>query len=112
MTARKKSFLSLLLTLCVAAAPMHGLAASEPEHTASMTVGCVDCDMHDGGTSVCDESGCPISSGFCAAQNLTSPLPTSWVTPAPWGRLIDGRRSASIDYRSHLEFSIYRPPIA
>ena len=107
---RKKTFLTLLLMLCIVMMPLQGFAMADSGH-ADSTAECVDCEMHDGGTGVCDGSECLMSMGSCVAQNLVSPLPRMLATPISSHALIVLRQSESAAYRSRLEFSIYRPPI-
>jgi hypothetical protein len=109
----KKSTLLLLLMLCIGMLPLQNLDAGDLDHMESMSLDCVVCDKDDGGAhGPCDDARCILSTGFCGAQNTTSIFSKLLWTPMPRQSLVAYRQSSKSRYRSYLEFSIYRPPIA
>ena len=109
----KKPLLLLLLMLCIALVPLQNLNAGNMDHMESMLVDCAECDMDKGVTQgACDEARCMVSAGYCGAQNITSILSRSFWSSLQSHSLVDFQHSATSRYRSHLDFSIYRPPIA
>jgi len=109
----KKTALLFLLMLCIGMLPLQNLNAGNLDPMESMLLDCANCD-EDGDVAhgTCDDTQCLLSTGFCGTQNLTSILSRLLWTPMLRQSLVGYRQSSRSQYRSHLNFSIYRPPIA
>jgi hypothetical protein len=102
-----------LLTLCIGLTPLQTLNAGNLDHMEDMSANCVSCDM-DGGADpdVCDGTKCTILAGSCGANSISSiSQETPWSSMASLC-LSDYLCSITSLYQSHLNFPIYRPPIA
>ena len=109
----KKTALLFLLMLCIGMLSLQNLNAGNVDQMESMLIDCANCDQDDGVThGVCDDTQCILSTGFCGAQNVTSILSRLLWTPMPRQSLVGYRQSVKSQYRSHLDFTIHRPPIA
>jgi len=109
----KKTALLFLLMLCIGMLPLQSLDAGNVDHMEEMLLDCVMCDKDDGvAHESCDGAQCILSTGFCGTQNITSFLSKLLLTPMPRHSLASSWQSFKPQYRSHLDFSIYRPPIA
>ncbi|MDC1287789.1 hypothetical protein N8198_07880 [Gammaproteobacteria bacterium] len=107
----KKNLLMLLLVLCLGL-PLQMQNVGNMDHPETMTA-CINGDTDgDPGPHVCDATHCLMPAGSCAAHNITSISQQSpWTVMAP----ISPGGYFALDYswyRSRLNFSIYRPPIA
>jgi hypothetical protein len=112
MTNKKPLFLFLLM-LCIGLVPLQNLIAGDMDHMESMLVDCAECDMDKGVTQgACDDAQCMMSASYCGTQNITSIFSRSFWSSFQGHSLVGFRHSATSRYRSHLDFSIYRPPIA
>jgi len=112
MTNKKAAYLFLLM-LCIGMLPLQNLDAGNVDHMEEMLVDCANCDK-DGGVThgSCDEAQCLLSTGYCGTQNITSILSRLLWTPVSGKSLSSSWQSFKSRYRSQLDFSIYRPPIA
>jgi hypothetical protein len=109
----KKTALLFLLMFCISMLPLQNLNAGTVDHMESMLLDCSNCDKGDGvAQGSCDDTQCILSTGFCGAQNIISFLSKSLRTSMPRQSLVSSWRPIKSQYRSHLDFSIYRPPIA
>lgn len=111
--ARKRNLSLLLLIICIALASAPGHSAGGGDLVNPMPIDCIDCDMHPGGgDNACDGAACMMFAEYCGGL-LPFGLPTrAMVAPRP-GPAPGGWGSAAVpDYRSRLDFSIFRPPIA
>ena len=105
--------LLLLLMLSIGLVPLQNLNAGNMDHMESMLVYCAGCDMDKGGAQgACDDAQCMMWTGYCGAQNITSILSRSFRASVNRQVLVGYRHSVTSGYQSHLDFSIYRPPIA
>jgi len=112
MTSKKTALLFLLM-LCIGVLPLQNLNAGNVDHKQEMLFDCVMCDTDVGvDHGSCDEAQCLLSTGYCGAQGITSFLSKSLSTTMPRQSLAASWKSSKSHYRSHLDFSIYRPPIA
>jgi len=112
MTNKKTSLLFLLM-LCIGVLPLQSLNAGNLDHMESMSLDCANCDKDDGiAQGSCDVAQCILSTGFCGAQNITSFLSKLLSAPMPRHSLASSWQSFKSQYRSHLDFPIYRPPLA
>lgn len=107
------NLLIFLLTLCIGLAPLQALNAGNPDHMQAMSAGCVDCDM-DGTTDMdlCDGAQCTMSTENCATNNVTSISQRVSLSSKVPLYLNVCFFSVTSQYRSRLDFSIYRPPIS
>jgi hypothetical protein len=113
LMTNKKNALLFLLMFCIGMLPLQSLNAGNVDHMESMLLDCSNCDKDDGvAHGSCDNAQCILSTGFCGAQNITSFLSKSLRTPMPRQSLASSWLPVKSQYRSHLDFSIYRPPIA
>lgn len=98
-----------LLIICIGFAPLQSINAGNLDHMESMPSNCA---MDSGADSdVCDGAQCMMSAGSCGANNILS---ISQATLCPSMALMspgDYFHSVAFLYQSHLNFSIYRPPI-
>jgi len=109
----KKTLFLFLLMLSIGSVPLQNLNAGNLDHMESMLVDCVECDMDKGVTQgTCDDAWCMMSAGYCGTQNITNIFSRSFWSPFQSHTLVGFRHSVTSRYRSHLDFSIYRPPIA
>lgn len=111
--ANKKHLLMFLLTLCIGLTPLQTLNAGNLDHMEAMSANCVSCDM-DGGADpdACDGAQCTMSVGSCGANSFSSVSQQSpWLSIAQLSLRGYFFTIASL-YQSHLNYSIYRPPIA
>jgi hypothetical protein len=109
----KKTALLFLLMLCIGVLPLQSLNAGNVDHMESMSLDFASCDIDDGGAhGPCDKAQCLLSTGFCGAQSITSFLSKLLSAPMPRHSLASSWQSFKSQYRSHLDFPIYRPPIA
>ena len=112
MTNNKTALLFLLM-FCIGMLPLQNLNAGTVDHMESMLLDCANCDKDDGvARGSCDNAQCILSAGFCGTQNITSFLSKSLRAPMPRQSLASSWRPVKSQYRSHLDFAIYRPPIA
>jgi hypothetical protein len=112
MTNKKSSFLFLLM-LCIGLVSLQNLNAGNMDHMESMSVNCAECDMDKSvAQGACDDAQCMMSSGHCGTQNITSIFSRSFGASRQSHSHVGFRHSFTSRYRSHLDFSIYRPPIA
>ena len=111
--ANKKHLLMFLLTICIGFAPLQTLNASNPGHMEAMSANCVNCDMDGGvGPDVCDGAECTMLVGSCGANSIWSVSQESPWLPIAQLSLRGYFFSIASRYQSHLNYSIYRPPIA
>jgi hypothetical protein len=109
----KKAALLFLLMLCIGMLPLQNLTAGNVDHMESMALDCANCDKDDGGAhGPCDDAQCLLSTGFCGTQNITSVLSRLLWMPMLKQSPVGYPQSFKSQYRSHLDFSIYRPPLA
>jgi hypothetical protein len=112
MTNNKTALLFLLM-FCIGMLPLQNLNAGTVDHMESILLDCSNCDKDDGvAHGACDNAQCILSTGFCGAQNITSVLSKPLRVPMPRQSSASSWRSVKSQYRSHLDFTIYRPPIA
>ena len=102
-----------LLTLCIGFAPLQSVNAGNLDHMESMSANCVNCDVDSGvDPDACDGTQCAVAVGSCGANHISSiSQETLWSSMAlisPGGHFC----SHFSLYQSHLNFSIYRPPIS
>ena len=108
----KKPGLLFLLILCIGLLPLQILNASNMDHMESTLVESGGCDMDKvGAQAACDDTQCMMSTGYCGAQNITSILSRSFWVSMQRHSHVGYRHSVRSRYQSHLDFSIYRPPI-
>ena len=108
----KKTTLPILLVLCIAMVPFQSLNAGNVGHMESMLVDSVECDMDKGVTQgTCDDAQCMMSAGYCGTQSITNIFSRPFRSPFQSHSLVGFRHSVTSRYRSHLDSSIYRPPI-
>jgi hypothetical protein len=105
--------LMFLLMVCIGFAPLQSINAGNAGHMETLSAHCVNCDVgSDVDLDVCDDSQCMMSVGSCGAnhnQTIAQGIPfLSRVLIAIGGYL----SNQASPYQSHLNFSIYRPPIA
>jgi hypothetical protein len=109
----KKAALLFLLMFCIGMLPLQNLNAGNLDPMESMLLDCANCDKDDDvAHGSCDDAQCILSTGFCGTQSITSILSRLLWTPMPEKSLTSSWQSSKSQYRSHLNFSIYRPPIA
>lgn len=109
----KKPVLLFLLMLCIGLGPLQVLNAANIDNTGSMSTNCAHCDMGDEVAHVpCADTQCMMSAGLCWAQNITSVPSGALWTPAQRHAFMNCWHIFEARYRSHLDFSIYRPPIS
>ena len=108
-----KQILMFLLMLCIGFAPLQSINAGNPGHMETMSTHCANCDVEsDVDPDSCDGTQCMMSVGSCGAnhnQSITQGIPFSSRVLIAIGGYLSNRASA---YQSHLNFPIYRPPIA
>ncbi len=108
----RKTTLPFLLMLCIGMLPLQNLNAGNADHMQAMLNDCANCDSGDGvAHGSCDDARCLLSAGFCGTQGVTSIFSRSLWTTMPQ-QFLAGWQSYKSRYRSRLDFSIYRPPIA
>ena len=109
----KKPVLLFLLMLCIGLGPLQALGAANLDRMESMSSNCAHCDMDgDFAHRSCADAQCPMPAGFCWVQSITSVPSGAFWTPTWRQAFMDCPHSFESRYRSHLDFSIYRPPIA
>ncbi|RLA10792.1 MAG: hypothetical protein DRQ59_11145 [Gammaproteobacteria bacterium] len=111
MTIRKTA-LPFLLMLCIGMLPLQNLNADNADHMEAMLSDCANCESEgDVAHGSCDDVRCLLSTGFCGTQNITSTFSRLLSTAMPKQSLVTWQAFKS-RYRSHLDFAIYRPPMA
>lgn len=112
MTA-KRHIIHFMLAFCIGILPVLNASAMSVEHSPSLPVDCLDCDLFESGLEKpCEKMDCDSISQSCSSQAGANYLPAlSFVEVIPFAQGNDPGRSAS-DYRQNLTDSIYRPPIA
>ena len=109
----KRTGVLCLLIFCIGMAPVLTAGANAIGHLETMPVNCIDRDSNDGGNhEYCDNTHCILSAGICGSQVGAGYMPALFWVPKPVYPFIESRRSASTQFRSRLEFSIFRPPIS
>jgi len=109
----KKKMLMFLLTVCIGFAPLQSINAGNPGHMETMSTHCINGDVEgDLDPDICDTTQCMMSVGSCGANHnpgISAGMPFSSQMLITVGGYLSKQVSP---YRSHLNFSIYRPPIA
>ena len=112
MPGKKPVFL-LIMMICIGLAPLQTNSAGNMERMESMSLNCVDCDMDDGASKAsCDDAQCVVLTGSCGSLPITGVAMQLFRITTQEACFISLLRSVESRYRSHLNFSIYRPPIA
>ena len=113
IVTNKKQMLMFLLMLCIGFAPLQSINAGNPGHLETMSTHCTNCDVEIGvAADVCDGTQCMMSVGSCGAnqnQSISHGITLSSRVLIAIGGYLSNHASA---YQSHLNFPIYRPPIA
>jgi len=111
--AKHKTAVLFLLMLCIGMLPLQNLSAGNADNMESMLIDCGNCDMDEtAGPGACDSAQCTMSSGYCGAQVIMSLQSRSAWSTMLRKAFASYRDSFKSRYRTHLDFAIYRPPIA
>ena len=111
--ANHKTAVLFLLMFYIGMLPLQNLIAGNADNMESMLIDCSNCDMDEtAGPGACDSAQCTMPSGYCCAQVIMSLLSRSAWSPMSRKAFAGYRDSFKSRYRSRLDFSIYRPPIA
>jgi hypothetical protein len=113
MPIHNKRATILYLIFCIGMAPLLTAGANVSEHAESMPGHCLDLSL-SGDTShgPCDNPQCMSAPGHCAAQVNAGYIPVLWWIRNFSNRFGNVLRPQTTRFRSHLEFSIFRPPIS
>ena len=111
---QKKFVIVYVLILSIAILPALSHAAVENQDMLTMSAAlCVDYGANDSGShDYCAKNQCLVSTGVCVTQLNSGYLPALLSVPKIVLPFFENRHAAQIQFRSHLAFSIYRPPIA
>lgn len=111
---QKKFVIVYVLILSITILPVLSVAAAEKQDMQTMlTAYCADCGTSDGGShDFCAKNQCLVSTGVCVTQLNSAYLPGLLSVPKMVLPFFENRHASQILFRSHLAFSIYRPPIA
>ena len=99
-----------MLMVCIGFSPLQMLNAGNLGHLETMT-DCANGDTDGGDLYDCESVHCPMSAASCGSHNITSIFqepPGSSMTLISVDAYFCTNSSL---YQSHLNFSIYRPPI-
>jgi len=108
----KKHLVNYLLIVCIGLMPSLGLSATVTNHDNLLSERCIDSMAMDTvGHGLCSSDNCFPFAGHCGFGFSVTILSAPVINQAVAAVRMTGRDRLDSRFRSHLLFSIYRPPI-
>jgi hypothetical protein len=108
----KKHLINYLLIVCIGLMPSLGLSAAVTDHDNLMWEHCIDSmAMETVGHDSCSSDICFSFAGHCGSGFSFTILSAAVINQGVVAARMTGHDRLDSRFRSHLVFSIYRPPI-